>query len=1233
MSRIQLKFWRAPLAVLSAQAPVGLAEGEVAIVAETNMLVKRPDGDPAGMLLPVGGGSTSVRAKVATVENLSLLGLPSVDGVALVDGDRVLVRSQVNSAENGLYVVREASPWVRAPEMATWESMISAMVVVELGGINGDTVWLCTSDSGGALDVTASNWQAMSNRSVAVLGSVQPGTDLVPYFTSNTGASTFRASEFGRTFAGSEDAIAARTLLVISAENTPLDTVEGMAAVSVQEGFEELQVLKADLESPILTGTPTAPTAPTVNSSEQIANTAHVKAAIADGTAAAALKLNVARTISATGEATGEVEFDGTTNVAIELTLSDTGVEPGTYSQLTVDSKGRVTTASNTGGVIDGAAIGNSTIENTPIGQVTPAVGGFTSLDAALDLTVLGAADIGGNVTAGGDLVVNGNLTVNGATTTVSTEQLVVQDPLITLGGEVALQADDNLDRGIQFRWHDGTSAMLGFFGFDESTGKFAYVPNATNVGEVISGEIGVMDAKVEFANVIARPTTVAGYGITNAITTDDVTNAATANKLLRLNSSSKLPASITGNADGNAATATKLQTARTITLVGAADGTVTFDGTANVSMSVALRDTGVTAGTYTKVTVGLDGRVIAASNPTTLGGYGITDAAPKASPAFTGIPTAPTAIWGTATTQLATTAFVQNALNNFNSGNVETANRLKDPRNISLGGDGTGVVSFDGSQDVVLNLALTSTGVTAGTYMKVTVDSKGRVSGGTNTLSVNDIPNLSWTKITSGKPTTLSGYGITDGLAVGDYGLGGQAPTTSSAGISSDFDMMVGPTGTYTLTGDYSNGPLGSALTSYSGLIRISERAFGSGTAAVQEVFVNKKTYRREADLSSGSPVWSEWEVYLTNTSHNHRTDADNDLRYQAINSNLKALADNASNGILVRTNLGAVAARAIATASTGRIVVTNGNGVSGNPTIDLAATSVAPGTYTKLTVDTYGRVISAENPATLAGMGITDAAPLESPSLTGTPSAPTAAAGVATTQIANTAFVRNARVGSADKLAIARTITLAGAVTGSVGFDGSANATINCTMGTTGNFNINTGSPTLGFQDTDNLPAYIHVNGSRFYVLRGAGINSTTWAQYNGQWPMYLNLDNNDAVFGGNVTAAGDIIAFSDARRKVEVRTIEGAVAKVEALRGVTYVRSDFEDKSRRLGLIAQEVREVLPEVVVEDDEGMLSVAYGNIVGVLVEAVKEQQDTIRSQQAQIDELRSMVERLLASK
>ncbi|MGG3725172.1 hypothetical protein ABES20_14555, partial [Geobacillus stearothermophilus] len=148
------------------------------------------------------------------------------------------------------------------------------------------------------------------------------------------------------------------------------------------------------------------------------------------------------------------------------------------------------------------------------------------------------------------------------------------------------------------------------------------------------------------FSEITIKPTTVDGYGITDAVKTSDVVTSPSPNKILKLDANGKLPTSITGNADGNAATASKLQTARTI----------------------------------------------------------------------------------------------------------------------SLSGDVTGSTSFDGSSNVSINATLANSGVTPGTYPKVTVDAKGRVTGG-QALSPSDIPNLDWSKITSGKPTTLSGYGITDGV------------------------------------------------------------------------------------------------------------------------------------------------------------------------------------------------------------------------------------------------------------------------------------------------------------------------------------------------------------------------------------------------------------------------------------------------------------------------------------
>jgi hypothetical protein len=103
------------------------------------------------------------------------------------------------------------------------------------------------------------------------------------------------------------------------------------------------------------------------------------------------------------------------------------------------------------------------------------------------------------------------NLSVYGDT-------LTANDPIITIGGNQALVFNDNKDRGIEFRWHDGTNPKLGFFGFDASSQQFTYIPDASNSGEVISGAVGSINAHISFSNILATPTTLAGYGITDAL-------------------------------------------------------------------------------------------------------------------------------------------------------------------------------------------------------------------------------------------------------------------------------------------------------------------------------------------------------------------------------------------------------------------------------------------------------------------------------------------------------------------------------------------------------------------------------------------------------------------------------------------------------------------------------------------------------------------------------------------
>jgi len=119
-------------------------------------------------------------------------------------------------------------------------------------------------------------------------------------------------------------------------------------------------------------------------------------------------------------------------------------------------------------------------------------------------------------------------------------------------------------------------------------------------------------------------------------------------------------------------------------------------------------------------------------------------------------------------------------------------------------------------------------------------------------------------------------------------------------------------------------------------------------------------------------------------------------------------------------------------------------------------------------------------------------------------------------------------------------------------------------------------------------------------------------------GGWSAASNRLQMDMA--GNLTMAGNVTAYSDIRLKENIELISDAVSKVNKLRGVTFTRNDTDDlEKRHTGVIAQEVEAVLPEAVSEDNEGIKNVAYGNMVGLLIEAIKEQQ-------VQIDELKALV-------
>lgn len=173
--------------------------------------------------------------------------------------------------------------------------------------------------------------------------------------------------------------------------------------------------------------------------------------------------------------------------------------------------------------------------------------------------------------------------------------------------------------------------------------------------------------------------------------------------------------------------------------------------------------------------------------------------------------------------------------------------------------------------------------------------------------------------------------------------------------------------------------------------------------------------------------------------------------------------------------------------------------------------------------------------------------------------------------------------------------TVTGAQTFTGNTTHSGTLSVSGTTTLSSatmSGGLTIQNTAPTITMADTDNGTFSIHCNSALIGFL-GTG----------GGW--ISRTDNS-----GNFTASGNVTAYSDISQKSDVETILGAMEMVRLMRGVRYTRVNTLEKG--VGVIAQEMQKIVPEVV-HDNDGILSVAYGNLTGVLIEAVKELNERLR--------------------
>ena len=199
--------------------------------------------------------------------------------------------------------------------------------------------------------------------------------------------------------------------------------------------------------------------------------------------------------------------------------------------------------------------------------------------------------------------------------------------------------------------------------------------------------------------------------------------------------------------------------------------------------------------------------------------------------------------------------------------------------------------------------------------------------------------------------------------------------------------------------------------------------------------------------------------------------------------------------------------------------------------------------------------------------------------------------------------------------------TVTDDASVGGDLTVTGSLkNGSTNFTIDSSGDIHLDADAADIKFFDggTEFARHYYDSNHYKIYTPTNNG-DMLFQGTDGGSAITALTLDMSEA---GAATFNNNVTAFSDRRLKSDIQTLENGLEKVEQLRGVTYIRNDNIDGGQQLGVIAQEVEEVFPQVVLtaDDERGTKSVDYGRLTGALIEAVKELSVKVKNLEEQLN-------------
>jgi hypothetical protein len=197
------------------------------------------------------GLDAKASCRAGTAGNITLSGTQTIDGVAVIAGDRVLVKDQNTASENGIYVA-SASAWARSADANTWDELVHAFVFVEQGTANANNGFVCTISAGGTLGSTAVTWVQFSGAGQITAGAgltktgntlnvgtasssrIVVGADDIDLATTGVSASTYKSVTvdlYGRVTAGTNPTTISGFGITDAYTKTEIDTtVSGLLA-------------------------------------------------------------------------------------------------------------------------------------------------------------------------------------------------------------------------------------------------------------------------------------------------------------------------------------------------------------------------------------------------------------------------------------------------------------------------------------------------------------------------------------------------------------------------------------------------------------------------------------------------------------------------------------------------------------------------------------------------------------------------------------------------------------------------------------------------------------------------------------------------------------------------------------------------------------------------------------------------------------------------------------------